>query len=136
MTWNIFKRIAELETRIAALNLQVIQHGVAIDELEHNSNNVTVEQFPIITDFGRALVKAEGAPLPMTEAQRKRERIKAQQRAYYHRNKATIAQQRAEKRKDQERKMKARERARAYYHKKKAEAPTKPAEQPRFISAA
>jgi hypothetical protein len=136
MNWNIFKRIAELETRVAALSLQVIQNGLAIDDLENKDNAVTVEQFPIIIDYGRAVVKGEGQPIPMTESELKRERLAQSKREYYQRNREQIlAKQRAKKR-DEERKRKSREYAKKYYAKKKAAAQAKPVDQPRFIVAA
>jgi len=133
MNWNIFKRIAELETRVTALSLQAIQHKLAIEDLE-NTNTVTVEQLPIITDYGRAVVRMEGQPIKMTEAELKRERLAQSKRAYYQRNRDKILEKQRAKKKDEERKRKSREYARKYYAKKKAQA--KPVEQPRFISVA
>jgi len=128
MNWNIFKRIEELEATVNKLRLQLVEHTFKIDDLENNSNNVTVEQFPII-DYGRAIVKGEGQPIPMSESDLKRELLAQRKRDYYQRNREQIlAKQRAKKR-DEERKRKSREYAKKYYAKKKAEQMAKHAEQ-------
>jgi len=129
MNWNIFKRIEELEATVNKLRLQLVEHTFKIDDLENKDNAVTVEQFPIITDLGRAVVKAEGQPIPMFESELKRERLAQRKREYYQRNREQIlAKQRAKKR-DEERKRKSREYAKKYYAKKKAEQMAKHAEQ-------
>ncbi len=136
MSWNIFKRIAELEATVGKLRLQVAMHTAAIDDLESNPNTVSVEQFPIITDFSRAVVKAEGAPVPMTEAEQKRERQAQSKRDYYLRNRDKILAKQRSKKRDEERKRKRSECAKQYYAKKRAAAQAKPVDQPRFIEAA
>ena len=150
MSWNIFKRIAELEATVSRLDTAhyrlANQSARRIDELEQaivmlsksidNSNGVSVEQFPIITDFSRAVVRMEGAPVPMTEEERKRERLAQSKRDYYLRNRDKILARQQAKKRDEERKRKMREYAKKYYAKKKAEAKAKPVDQPRFIEAA
>jgi hypothetical protein len=113
----------------------VVEHTFKIDDLENN-NNVTVEQFPVITDYGRAVVRAEGQPIPVTKDEAKRERLAQRKREYYQRNRDKILEKQRSKKKEEERKRKAREYARTYYAKKRAEAKAKPVEQQRFLMSA
>ncbi len=130
MNWNIFKRIAELETRVAALSLQVIQHGLAIDDLQNEQDEDDKIYQATVDVMSAEIAKKDN----LTEAEKK-ERILESKRNYYERNREELAAKRRKKYRDEQRKLKAREYAKKYYAKKKAAAQAK-VEQPRFISAA
>lgn len=61
MNWNIFKRIAELESHVEALSMQLIQHGGAIADLQHGIQQPEASQptVKIITASKQELKKAK-----------------------------------------------------------------------------
>jgi len=131
MNWNIFKRIAELEARVAALSLQIIQHGLDIEDLQDEQAEDD-QIYQATVDVMSAEIAKKST---LTEAQKK-ERILESKRNYYQRNKDKLAEQRRKKYQDERRKLKAREYAKRYYAKKKAVAQAKLEEQQRFFMSA
>jgi hypothetical protein len=99
MTWNIFKRVAELEVSLARLA-----------GLNHRATE----------EFHRRIIDLENSVKADTTAEEKRRRLADYKREYYLRNKEKLnAQRGSQKAQDEERKRKAREYSKQYYAKKK-----------------
>ena len=109
MNWNIFKRIAELETRVATLTMLLIGHNAAIEILPREE--VKPETPAVSKKRGRT---------PLPEEERKRRQLESKRKYYAHNKERLLAQRKAKYREDS-RKAKERAYAKKYYDKKKAD---------------
>ena len=109
MNWNIFKRIAELETRVATLTMLLIGHNAAMEILPREE----------VKPETPAVSKKRGRPR-LAEAEKKRRQSESKRKYYAHNKERLLAQRKAKYQEDR-RKAKERAYAKQYYAKKRAD---------------